>query len=816
MGRPRGSGKKKPSYWKWLRSHWRRIGLAAFLLFFFGAGFYLAQLYGEISQLIEERSAGLTSAIYSAPMVISQGDDLARMHILDRLRSLSYSEMPKVARPGQYQQQPGAMTIYSRKFSIGAQQMSATLVRISLSGSKVTGVHDYFGMPLEHATLEPEVIGRLYPNAPAERVEVQLADLKPYLVRGLTDTEDRYFYWHPGFDPIRIVEAALKDWHSHRLAQGASTITQQLARTFTGERTRTFRRKFKELAVALVIELKLSKNDILERYVNDVPMGEYDGTPIYGMPLAARYFFNKDLGEVTPDQAAILIGMIQAPTMYDPRRHPEACRARRDVVLGVMRRAGLIDETSYTQALAAPIAIAQLPGLRRAPYFTDYVTSLVPRMPGFTGSLRGLRVYTTLDPEMQAEAQNAVTGNLEHLEKIHSRLRRRIPKNRLESSMVVLDAHTGGIRTMVGGRDYQASQFNRAAQAERQVGSAFKPIVYLIALDPSRSPLAQDVTLASLLPDRPMSFGGWAPVNYEHTYQGTVTVAEALAESLNVPTAYLGSLLGAPRMVRTAHEMGIPEHMPAVLPIAIGAGETTLLNLTSVYQVFASGGMADPPYAIESIIDGAGRVIYQHTPAAHRLIAADVAYVMTGALEGVMRYGTGVGATRLGVDFPAAGKTGTTEDYRDAYFVGYTPNLVCGVWVGFDQPQSLGIPGADAALPAWARLMSAESSRAADFKIPPGITFATIDPATGGLATPACPKTARLPFLYDTQPTAYCALHSGGGMAGPITAGAAGTTNSGTNANAAGVANPPGSPMAAPTPEHGLFSGVAHLFGFGH
>jgi penicillin-binding protein 1B len=820
MGRPRGSGGKHISWRNWPRRNWRRIGLAAFLLFSFGFGFYLAQLYGQISALIEQRSAGLTSAIYSAPLVIDPGADLARMHILDRLRHLSYSQTSSVSRPGQFTQQPGAMMIYLRPFSNGVRTVPATLVRLNLAGSTVTGIHDYFGMPLEHAMLEPEVIGRLYPDAPAERAEVRLADLKPYLARGLVATEDRFFYFHLGIDPVRIIEAAIKDWHSRRLAQGASTITQQLARTFMGQHTRSFRRKFKELAVALVIELKLSKKDILERYVNDVPMGEYDGTPIYGLPLAARYLFNQDLSEVTPGEAAILIGMIQAPSLYDPRRHPDACRARRDVVLGVMRRAGIIDQAGYAAAAAAPIAVVQAPGLHRAPYFADYVTNLVQKTPAFSGSLRGLRVYTTVDPELQADAQTAVVDNLARLEKLHPSLRRRDKSKQLEGSLVALDARSGAIRAMVGGRDYAASQFNRAAMAERQTGSAFKPVVYLIALDPSRSPLSETVTLASLLPDRPMSFGGWTPVNYEHTYQGTVTVADALAKSLNVPTAYLGSLLGAPRIVQTAHEMGITEHLPAYLPISIGAGETTLINLTSVYQVFAAAGVAHPPYAIESIVDGGGHVVYQHTAQAKRLVASDVAYVMTGALENVMHYGTGAAASRLGIDFPAAGKTGTTEDFRDAYFVGYTPTLVCGAWVGFDQPQSLGLPGADAALPAWAHFMANAAPRGIDFPVPPGITFATIDPTTGGLATPACPRTARMPFLYDTAPTAYCSLH--GAMApgaGAITARASGTTTttaSDSSADAgAAPANPGASPAAAPT-AGGLFAGIGRIFGLNH
>ena len=286
----------------------------------------------------------------------------------------------------------------------------------------------------------------------------------------------------------------------------------------------------RELAIALVLEMRLTKKEILERYINDVPMGEYEGSPIYGLPLAAHYFFNKDLRVVSPAEAATLIGMIQAPTLDDPRRHPDAARVRRDTVLALMRHAGAITESQYTQAVAQPVVAIPAPGLRRARYFTDYVIAQIKKIPAAAGNLQGLKVYTTLDPELEEVARQSIVDNLARLEKSHARLRRNAVDRRLESSLVSIDPRTGGIVAMVGGRDYASSQFNRAAEAERQPGSAFKPIVYLTALDPEMNPLHQTVTLASLLPDRPMTFGGWTPVNYERTYQGQVTVAAALAE----------------------------------------------------------------------------------------------------------------------------------------------------------------------------------------------------------------------------------------------------------------------------------------------
>ena len=793
------------------RIGWRRGISVALLVAAFGVGFYLAALYGDISILIEQRRAALTSAIYSAPLTINPGDELAPLHLVDRLNSLSYARNDNPAHPGEYALSPAAMTIYVRDFAIGSRGFPAALVRLRLENDRVAGIADSFGAPLPQATIEPEVIGRLLADAPAQRVEVAIDEAPPYLIKGLLATEDRYFYYHPGFDPIRIIEAAVVDLRSHRLSQGASTLTQQLARTFLDNRTRSFRRKARELAIAVVLELRLSKHEILERYVNDVAMGEYDGTPVYGMPLAARYYFNKDLRQVTPAEAALLIGMVQAPTLFDPRRHPEAARKRRDTVLILMHRARLIDDGQYASAAAGPIVTVKAPGLRRAPYFTDYVTAQVAKLPAVSGHLAGLRVYTTLDPELQEVAYDAVTKNLTRIEHAHPRLRRSARDARLESTLISLDPNSGAIVAMVGGRDYAASQFNRVVSAQRQPGSAFKPIVYLAALDPALSPLHETVTLASLLPDRPMSFGGWTPANYERTYQDKVTVTEALAESLNVPTAYLGSLLGPPAMVSTAHLLGIHGALPNYLPIAIGAGEVTLLDLAAAYEVFASGGLARPPYAVESVIDGHGALIYQHQVEENRLMSHAVAYLMTGALQAVFKYGTAQGAVNLGLDFPAAGKTGTTEDYRDAYFMGYTRQLVTGVWVGFDEPQSIGMSGAQAALPAWVDYM-VEATRQPDRGFgdpPPGITMVTIDPESGGTATPSCPRQVSLPFLTGTEPTQICPLHGGLFAAGapPPTSGTANSSGPLVATAPSGLAEPQPRPVT-----NSVFGSVGSFF----
>jgi penicillin-binding protein 1B len=798
------------------RLGWKRSLAGVLLVVAFGIGFYLAQVYIDISELIQERRAALTSAIYSAPLEVAANDEIGPLHLIGRLENLSYSRVDNVVHPGEYSMVPGSMTVFVREFAIGSHGSPASLVHLTFSGTHVNGISDSFGASMDRFAIEPEVIGRLQSDAPAERAEVSLDDVPPYVVKGLLATEDRYFYYHFGFDPIRIIEAAIVDLHSHHLSQGASTLTQQLARTFIEQHSRSFHRKVRELAIALVLEMRLTKKEILERYINDVPMGEYEGTPIYGLPLAAHYFFGKDLRAVSPAEAATLIGMIQAPTLDDPRRHLEASRTRRDTVLALMRRSNAITDEQYNQAVAQAVITIKPPGLRRARYFTDYVIGQVKKIPGAGGNLQGLKVYTTLNPELEEVARQAVVDNLARIEKTHPGLRRRKIDKRLESSLVSINPRTGAIVAMIGGRDYGASQFNRAADAERQPGSAFKPIVYLTALDPELNPLHETVTLASLLPDRPMSFGGWTPVNYERSYQGEVTVALALAESLNVPTAYLGSLLGPPRIIRTARSLGIHSPLPDYLPITIGAGEITLLELTGAYQVFASGGVERAPHAIEAIVGGDNHLIYQHPVEQNRLMSRAVAYLITGALQGVFQYGTAASAARLGLDFPAAGKTGTTDDYRDAYFMGYTRQLVTGVWVGFDEPETIGLTGAAAALPAWINYMNgAVRQPGLGFGPPPsGITMVSIDPASGGIATPGCPRVQLLPFLEGTEPTHLCPLHSGA-PAATTTAASAIAPGAPVDTEAAG-----GSASAVPSPEppptraasNGLFGAIGSFF----
>ena len=499
--------------------------------------------------------------------------------------------------------------------------------------------------------------------------------------------------------------------------------------------------------------------------------------------------------------------MIQAPSLYDPRRHPENCLVRRNIVLGVMKNAGVIDGAAYQHALAEPIDVTKPPGLRRAPYFTDFVTSFVDKIPGLNGHLEGLKVYTTLDTEMQAFGQEAIEQNLAQLEKSHSRLRRADKTKQLESSMVALDASSGAIRAMVGGRDYSSSQFNRAAMAQRQPGSAFKPIVYLAALDPSRAPFSPAMTLATVLPDRPMSFGSWTPGQLRAHLPGTGDGRRRRCSSRS--TCRRRGSATSLDLRESCRPRTSWESRKSCRQCCRSRSARTRPRCSS----WSARIRCSPMRArrtrrtrLQAVVDAAGHVIFHHEDDENRVINPSVAYLITGALEQVLRYGTAASAQRMGLKFPAAGKTGTTQDYHDGYFVGYTPDLVCGVWVGFDEPQSLGLPGASVALPAWVNFMThAVPDDSPDFAEPSGIVMATIDPQSGGLATPACPRAIALPFLVGTAPTTTAC--GGGGILASLPAALGGTPNP-----PAGTAMAPeaAQPLPGASPSPGGIRGFFH------
>jgi penicillin-binding protein 1A len=587
------------------------------------------------------------------------------------------------------------------------------------------------------------------------RTPVILSNVPEAMIKALVATEDTRFYSHRGLDYRGIARALYRNVRSGKILEGGSTLTQQLAKVLFLTPERSYLRKIKEMALALKIEQRYTKQEILTLYLNQI----YFGSGAYGVESAAQTYFGKQAKDLSLAECALLSGIPRSPKYYSPFKSRESAFSRRAHVLNRLVATGTITEAQAREASRIPLPTqptVQHEKPAPAPYFVEYIRQKVEERFGssilYSG---GLNIYTSINTTLQAHAEQAVITGLSKLEPKLVR-KRKHPHQPLQAAIVVLDPATSHILAMVGGRDFNRSQFNRAWQALRQPGSAFKPIVYAAAVE-------RGFSATDTLSDTPLSIKvdakkTWTPENFTRTYQGDVTLRKALAQSLNVPTVRLLSKIGIEETIRYARTLGIKSPLKAVLPLALGSSDVTLLELTSAYSVFANGGIRLEPVAILSITDSSGRVLSNSDPLPVQAMKPETAYVITNLLKGVIERGTGWKARELGR--PVAGKTGTTNDYRDAWFIGYTPSLVTGVWVGFDDQRSLGpkATGSRAALPVWLDFMKQahQSQEPMDFSVPNGVLFRNVDPRTGLLSTEHCKLSLREAFLPGTEPRKFC------------------------------------------------------------
>ncbi len=591
------------------------------------------------------------------------------------------------------------------------------------------------------------------------RIFVPLREIPSPLRDAVIAIEDARFYSHFGVDLRGIARAAYENFRRNRIVEGGSTITQQLAKVLFLTPDRSFERKVKEALLALELEKRYSKDRLLEIYLNQI----YLGHGAYGVEAAARTYFGASVQELTLSQAALLAALPRAPGNYSPFEHPDVARRRRAVVLTRMVEQGYITPEQAKRANAAPLGLVA-PERRRGTgqYFLEYLQQGLEAKFGSDMVFKGgLSVYTTLNPVMQRSAEQALREGLRALAarqaaKVAGKGAPAPPVP--EGAVLVIEPQTGYIKTLVGGSDFARSEFNRAVHARRQPGSAFKPFVYLAALEAGRTP-------ADLLDDSPLSytFGGktWAPENYDGKFRGQITLQQALEESVNVPTIRLAEQVGVNRVIDAAKRLGIQSTLQPNLALALGASDVTLLELTAAYAALANQGARMEPIAIRYVTDGQGRLVEENIPQGRDAVSPAVAYVLTQMLRGAVERGTAAGARVLGR--PIAGKTGTTNDFSNAWFVGYTPSVTVAVWVGHDRLRSLGHDetGARAALPIWIALMREilKDKPVEDFTPPDNVLLARVDMTTGFLATPNCPKPVVMAFVAGTEPTRFCPVH---------------------------------------------------------
>lgn len=604
------------------------------------------------------------------------------------------------------------------------------------------------------------------------RVNVELDQMPEHLKLAVLSVEDWRFRRHWGVDVWGLLRAALANVRHGWRSQGASTLTQQLARNLFLSYEQTLARKIREALVALRIERTYTKDEIFRMYLNQI----YFGEGAYGVEAAARTYFAKSARDLDLIEAVTLAGLPKNPNNYSPLDHPERARRRRNLVLGTMLEHEILSRALYDSLAALPLVTrpgVEPPGI--AAYFVEEVRKHLEKTCGTDSLYRGeLRVYTTLDMDLQRSAERAVETRFRVVEEnlgladtreayLAARARGLEPPPRyLQGALLGLDPHTGRIRAMVGGRSFQESRFNRAVQARRQPGSCFKPFVYAAAIQHGAS--ASDILLDTpLVVDMGPNREPWRPQNYSQTFSGPASVRFALAKSLNIPSVKLLQRVGAPAVIETARRMGIETPLAPVLSLALGTSEVTLLELTSAYGTLANGGVTSKPYFIERVEDRRGQVVQRASQHHEEGLDPQTAHIVTSMLQSVLDWGTGHNARDLyGLTVPAAGKTGTTDDLGDGWFVGYTPDLAVGVWGGFDERRPIGLAGSYIALPPWCDVLREWTSTHASrpFPEPGGIAVERVCADSGQLATPRCPRVASELFLERSRPTRECDLHA--------------------------------------------------------
>jgi len=736
--------------------------------------------YIQFGHLIDQRLTGQvfqnTSRVYSAPGRIYVGETMRPGELASYLLRAGYQEGTVAGSPGEFKTTNASVEILP---STTSYFQGKNAVRVSFAGTKISGITLLAdASQTDFAEIEPELLTNLFDSSREKRRVVRFDDLPPVLVHAVLAAEDKRFFEHGALDMVRVFGAAFHDIRSGEKAQGASTIDMQVARTFFFTTKREWSRKLKEIVMAAEINERFSKQQIFELYANDIYLGNRGSFSIRGFGEAANAYFGKDIRELNAGEAAFLAGIIRAPNRYSSaERHVERANEARDRVLAQMVEDGYLTPEEEAVAKKAKLKFTNGGlGASTAPYFVDMAKDhLLEQYSENDLETQSFRIYTTLDPDLQNAAMEAMQIGVENLDKLLAK-RYAAWKKKGESvppaqvALVALDPHTGEIRALIGGRDYGESQLNHAL-AHRQPGSVFKPFVYAAAFDNGLQGLQPVVTPATVVDDSPTTFEfdgkEYTPDNFGQEFYGPVTVHDALMHSLNVATIKVAEMIGYDKVVALARQMGLGNNIQATPAVALGAYEMTPIDVAAGYTAFASNGIRAEPLFIRSVIGADGNVEEAAAPRTKPVLDPRVAYLVTSLMEDVINHGTGYPVRALGFNAPAAGKTGTS---RDGWFAGYTSNLLCVVWVGFDDNRDLNLQGGEAAAPIWGEFMKRavllpQYRNTEDFEPPEGIDEATIDPQSGQLATSQCPKTVTTYFVAGSEPTQYCQLHGGAAVA---------------------------------------------------
>ena len=754
---------------------WRHSAGIAFLVMVVFVAFlgFVGYTYVVITKKFESsRRWDLPSRVYSDAMPIVAGMRLSRALLEPKLNHVGYREVKKrVENPGEYRYAGDDLEIFLNNFEYPDMEFHAMPVLLEMDGATVRSIKRLTdGITLRGVRIEPELITSIYDNQMEDRVPVSLDAVPKVLTNAIIATEDRAFYSHEGISIRGIARAIWTDLRHGALTTGGSTLTQQLVKNLYLTSERTFRRKAVEALMAVLLEMRFSKDEILEAYLNEIYLGQNGSVQIVGVEQASQVYFGKKVTYLTLPEAATLAGMIRQPNVLNPLKYPERAKPRRNVVLRGMQELQMVSQREAEEAMASDLTVSRFPKMSRsAPFFVDLVLKQLRETYVETQlKTEGLRIFTSLDTIMQRSAEEALDNGLSTLTKKFKNIR--TSETPLEGVILTIQPGTGYVKALVGGRNYSKTQFNRAIQARRQPGSLFKPFVYVTAMDPARGRAA--FTASTMLDDSPIAVPSgnaiWRPQNYDNRFHGRVSVREALAHSYNIPAVRAAMDAGVPNVIKTAASIGVESRLEPYPSISLGSFEVTPLEIAYAYSVFANLGVKAEPVSILAVVKRDGELETRNVKM-KRVAPASVCYVMNNILQDVFEYGTAAKARSLGFEHAYAGKTGTTNNYRDAWFVGYSPRVLSLVWVGFDDGHSVRLAGGDACVPIWTRHMNRIDGLISDvdWRRPDDVTEREIDPLSGMLATPYCPSTRTELYVAGTEPESVCPLHAGSGEPSP-------------------------------------------------
>lgn len=733
-------------------------------LFFF---FYLGSLYNDITSKFDYHRWNIPSRVYSDSLPLYEGVRTSPASIIAKLKYLNYKKkVGDQLTPGAFDQNSNYLDIYLHQFPYPDENFEGFPLRIKFQSNRIEElVNLETSEKVEHVRLEPELIGSIFDQEMEDRTFVRLDEVPQNLINAIISVEDKRFYSHFGVDPRGIFRSMVKNLFAGRIVQGGSTVTQQLVKNFFLHSRKSLVRKINEAFMAIMLELRYSKEDIMESYLNEIYLGQNGSVSIAGVQSAAQFHFSKDVNQLSLAECAQLAGMIQSPGYFLVNKNPNDTLKRRNLVLSLMQEQGYITAEQRDEAKEKPLMTrARRRPINRAPFFVQRtLKELKDNFPKETLESDGLLIFTTLDMTEQRAAQRVLKSKLEQIENSRTYLKNLKAKEgkQLEGALVSLQPQTGYIRAYVGGRNFATSQFDHVSQAKRQPGSSIKPFVYLAALNKERE---EPYTLSTFIDDGPLKStqGGkvWRPQNYDHKNHGYVRFREALEKSYNVSTVRLAMDVGLGDIVDLLQKAGIESELKPYPSLALGAFEVSPLEMAQAYTLFPNEGVATKAIGVLRVVTPEGKVLDHRELQMKAIVDPKNVFLINEILKGVIQHGTAASARGLLTGILAGGKTGTTSDYRDAWFAGFTRKRVALSWVGYDDGTPTNLSGASGALPIWADYIAKTHGRLSDppdhFFVPEGLVQVSIDEKTGLRFKKKCGNELMEYYIDGTQPTKKC------------------------------------------------------------